>query len=169
MAGGPFAGESWESMHSFRVAQMTSTAGIAPARRHRMTTPHAVAVLAFDGVVLADLAGPSEILRRARGGNGRNLYSVTICSDTAVVATEGLELLVPRRLTYLAAAGTILIPGIDDLDRPIPSRVTRAISRAIERGKRVVSVCSGAFVLAATGKLAGLRATTHWMTCAELA
>ena len=127
-----------------------------------------MAVIAFDGVVLADLAGPCEILRRVRGENGRNLYSVAICSDSPVVATEGLELSVPHRLRYLASADTILIPGIDDLDRAIPPRLTRAISRAIKRGKRVASICSGAFVLAGTGQLSGLRATTHWMTCGEL-
>src|SRR5215468_2006392 len=95
------AGESRQSMHTSCVAKMTTTAGIAPARRRRKPTPHAVAVVAFDGVVLADLAGPSEMLRRARGDDGRPLYSVAICSDSPVVATDGLALSVPRRLRYL--------------------------------------------------------------------
>jgi transcriptional regulator GlxA family with amidase domain len=45
----------------------------------------------------------------------------------------------------------------------------RAIRRAAERGARVASICTGAFVLAATGVLDGLRATTHWLAAADLA
>jgi transcriptional regulator GlxA family with amidase domain len=63
----------------------------------------------------------------------------------------------------------VIVPGIADLDQPIPDDVLRTIRRAIDRGARVASICSGAFVLAATGGLDGLRATTHWRGAAELA
>src|SRR5262245_60731043 len=98
---------------------MTTIAGFAPSRHRRTSRPHAVAVVAFDGVVLADLAGPCEILRRARDADGRSLYSVAICSERTVVATSGLDLSVPRRLSYVASADTIVIPGIEDLDRSV--------------------------------------------------
>ena len=76
---------------------------------------------------------------------------------------------VPWRLSSVARADTIIVPGIDDLARPIPDAVKRAIRTAIRRGARVASICTGAFVVAATGALDGLRATTHWMVAPELA
>jgi transcriptional regulator GlxA family with amidase domain len=56
-----------------------------------------------------------------------------------------------------------------DLAQPIPKILLRALRRTVDRGARVASICSGAFVLAATGALDGLRATTHWLLAAELA
>src|SRR5258708_19240127 len=73
------------------------------------------------------------------------------------------------RLSSLAQADTVIVPGINDVTRPVPASVLRAIRRAAERGARVASICTGAFVLAATGVLDGLRATTHWLAAAHLA
>src|SRR5207237_7542218 len=75
----------------------------------------------------------------------------------------------PWRLSSLAQADTVIVPGVNDLTRPVPASVLRAIRRAAERGARVASICTGAFVLAATGVLDGLRATTHWLAAADLA
>jgi len=61
------------------------------------------------------------------------------------------------------------VPGINDLNRPVPASILRGIRRAAKRRARVASICTGAFVLAATGVLDGLRATTHWLAAAELA
>ena len=76
---------------------------------------------------------------------------------------------VPWRLSSLAQADTVMVPGVNDVNRPVPASVLRAIRRAAERGARVASICTGAFVLAATGVLDGLRATTHWLAAADLA
>jgi transcriptional regulator GlxA family with amidase domain len=73
------------------------------------------------------------------------------------------------RLSWLARADTIIVPGLDDLDRPVPDGVRKALCAAIRRGARVASICTGAFVLASTGALDGLRATTHWLVASELA
>jgi transcriptional regulator GlxA family with amidase domain len=127
-----------------------------------------VAVAAFDGVVLGDLATPCELFGRVRGAGGP-AYQVRICSLTPEVESQHVTLAVPWRLSSLARASTVLVPGIDDLDRPIPERLVRAIRAAVERGARVASICTGAFLLAATGALDGLRATTHWRCAAELA
>lgn len=134
---------------------MTSTNGITPRRT--------VAVLAFDGVVLGDLSIPCEIFGRVPA------CEVRVCSERAVVHSAHVSLEVPWRLASLRWAELIIVPGVDSLDRPIPPVVLRALRNAIDRGARVASICTGAFVLAQTGALDGRRATTHWMAAAELA
>jgi transcriptional regulator GlxA family with amidase domain len=125
--------------------------------------------VAFDGVVLGDLATPCEVFGRARGAGGRAPYEVRVCSLAPQIASEHVSLAVPWRLSELGRADTVIVPGVDDLDRPVPAALLRAIRRAVDRGARVASICSGAFLLAATGALDGLRATTHWLGAAELA
>jgi transcriptional regulator GlxA family with amidase domain len=125
-------------------------------------------VVAFDGVVLGDLATPCEVFGRVRSSEGHALYEVRICSVTAEVLSEHVTLKVPWRLSSLSRADTVVVPGIDDIGRSVPREVLRAIRRAVHRGARVASICSGAFVLAATGALDGKRATTHWLIAGEL-
>src|SRR5437870_6924363 len=152
------------------VAQKTLVAGFAPMRtRLEARRRHLVGVVAFDGVVLGDLATPCEVFGRVRGADGWTPYDVRICSIAPEVESEHVTLKVPWRLSSLNRADTVIVPGIDNLDRAIPEPLLRAIRRAVERRARVASICSGAFVLAATGALDGLRATTHWASAPELA
>jgi transcriptional regulator GlxA family with amidase domain len=145
-------------------------AGFAPKETTRAARRrHRVAVVAFDGVVLADLATPCDVFGRARGVDGRAPYDVRICSLAPEVKSERVTLRVPWRLSSVSRADTVIVPGIDDLDRAVPQPLLRAVRRAVDRGARVASICSGAFVLAATGALDGRRATTHWLAAAELA
>jgi AraC family transcriptional regulator, transcriptional activator FtrA len=65
-------------------------------------------------------------------------------------------------LTVLRQADTIVIPGWRKLEDPPPEKLLKALVSAHRRGARLVSICSGVFVLAATGLLDGKRATTHW-------
>jgi len=71
-------------------------------------------------------------------------------------------------LDLLRAAGTIVIPGWQGLEAPVPQVLVDALQQAHARGARLLSICSGACVLAATGLLDGKRATTHWRYSAEL-
>lgn len=126
-------------------------------------------MVAFDGVVLGDLSVPCEIFGRARDTAGRPVYEVRICSAAPEVETEHVKLRVPSRLSFLRHADTVIVPGIDGPERELPAGLLRALRGAVDRGARVASICTGAFLLAATGALEGLRATTHWRATAELA
>jgi transcriptional regulator GlxA family with amidase domain len=128
-----------------------------------------VAVVAFDGVVLGDLATPCEVFALARDRAGRPAYDVRVCSAAPKVRSEHVALDVPWRLSAVARAHTVIVPGVHDLAAPGDRAALRAIRRAVDRGARVASICTGAFVLAATGALDGKRATTHWRAAAELA
>src|SRR2546422_7452490 len=95
-------------------------AGFAPKSAKRGGTRHLVAVVAFDGVVLGDLATPCEIFGRAHGRDGRPLYDVRICSLAPEVKSEHVTLRVPWRLSSLRRADTGIVPGSCDPVKTIP-------------------------------------------------
>ena len=146
---------------------MTISAGFKPNRREGKK--HRVAVLAYDGVVLGDLAIPLEIFGRVRDGEGQPCYDIRVCAAVREVYSEHLNLKARWKLSSAARADTVIVPGVDDLERPIPSAVFRVLRSASKRGARIASICTGAFVLARAGLLDGLRATTHWRAAGELA
>ena len=151
------------------VAKKTMFAGFEPNSRAQGQRRHIVAVVAFDGVVLSDLATPCDIFGRVRDSKGRFPYEVRVCSLGRKIRSEHLILDVPWRLASVQHAGTVIVPGIDPIDRPVPRELIRALEGAIARRVRIASICSGAFVLARTGALNGLEATTHWRAAEELA
>jgi transcriptional regulator GlxA family with amidase domain len=123
----------------------------------------------FGDVVLGDLSTACEVFGLATGKDGRSAYEVRVCSESVNVESMHVALRVPWRLSSLARADTVIVPGVSDLNRPLPASIVRAIWQAVHRGARVASICTGAFVLAGTGILDGLRATTHWRAAGELA
>lgn len=130
---------------------------------------HEVVVVASHGVLPFDLSTPSEIFRGTRLADGRTPYLLTVCGVTRKVETADFEIRLRAGLEALARADTVIVPGVADLDRPVRRELVQALRAAAARGARLASICSGAFVLAATGLLAGKRATTHWLAAAELA
>jgi len=150
------------------VAKKTAFAGFEPIRR-RNHKPKIVAVVVFDGVVLSDLAAPCDVFGRVQDAAGQRRYEVRICAAQRTIRSEYLTLQAPWRLPSVTRADTVIVPGIDSIDRPVPTDVLCALRGAVARGARVASICTGAFVLARTGALDGLKATTHWLVAQELA
>ncbi|MEU4496173.1 helix-turn-helix domain-containing protein [Streptomyces sp. NBC_00210] len=130
---------------------------------------HTVAVLALDGVIPFDLSTPIEVFGRTRLPDGRPAYRVRVCAPTEEVEAGAFTLRAHWPLDTLAEADTIVVAGISDPSAPVPDEVLDALRGAAARGTRLASICSGAFVLAATGLLDGHRATTHWAAAAQLA
>ncbi|GAA2711289.1 GlxA family transcriptional regulator [Actinoplanes palleronii] len=130
---------------------------------------HIVAVLALDQVIPFDLATPLEVFGRVRLADGSTPYEVRVCSVTDTVDAGAFTLRTRYGLDTLLAADTIILPGCADVAMVVPEKVLDHLRKAAAGGARVASICAGAFILAATGLLDGLRATTHWLAASDLA
>lgn len=147
---------------------MTRFAGIRPNITAN-AKPHQIAILAFDGVVLGDLAIPLEIFGRIRDPRGQPRYDIRVYGSSREVRTEHMRLEIGRRLSSLKRVDTVIVPGIDNIERPIHPDIRNALRRSAKQGARIASICTGAFVLAQAGLLDHLRVTTHWLVAKELA
>ncbi|HZR41131.1 MAG TPA: helix-turn-helix domain-containing protein [Ktedonobacteraceae bacterium] len=130
---------------------------------------HTVAILALNGVVAFDLSTPIEVFGRTSLPDGQVAYRVRICAPAQEIDAGTFTLHAPWGLDGLTEADTIILPGLADVTVPIPNEVVVALRSAAARGARIASICGGAFILAASGLLDGLRATTHWIAASELA
>ncbi|MEV0070653.1 helix-turn-helix domain-containing protein [Amycolatopsis sp. NPDC050768] len=129
---------------------------------------HSVVILALDKVVPFDLATPIEVFTRTRLPDGRAAYQVRVCGPAEAIDAGAFTIRPRHGLEALAEADTIIVPGRDELEE-VPADVVDALRAAAAKGTRIASICSGAFILAATGLLDGQRATTHWVAAPQLA
>lgn len=133
--------------------------------------PHKVVALAYDGLCTFEFGIAVEAFALKRPEFDFPWYRFSIASPdvSPLRATGGFTIDVPGRLEAIAEADTLIIPGWKGVDVPVPAGLKAAIVTAHDRGCRLVSICSGAFVLAATGLLDGRIATTHWRYTKQLA
>ncbi len=131
-----------------------------------MKVRHRVAVLALPGVIPLDLGAPTQIFWAARDAADHPYYSVATCTpDGGPVRTAAdFTIATGHDLGLLATADTVVVPGINVRSPALSGtpEVCAALRGAHARGARVMSICTGAFVLAATGLLDDRPATTHW-------
>ncbi|MDF0530452.1 helix-turn-helix domain-containing protein [Tsukamurella sp. 8F] len=134
---------------------------------------HTVAVLLLEKIVGFDASIPPMCFSEAVDDDGRPLYRVVSCglSTDPVPATQGYAIVPEAGPEVLAEADTVIVPGTK-VDGPrrraeLSGELAAALGR-IRPGTRMVSICTGAFVLAAAGLLDGRDVTTHWKYGADL-
>ncbi|WP_431237152.1 GlxA family transcriptional regulator [Mycolicibacterium aichiense] len=134
---------------------------------------HRIAVLWVEPVVGFDAAIAPTLFGAAADADGNPLYEVVTCglARGPVATTNGYAMVPAAGPEALAAADTVVVPGT----RYAPARVhgelgadLAAALATIRPGTRIVSICTGAFVLAAAGLLDGRPATTHWRFADDL-
>ncbi|MFB8352408.1 GlxA family transcriptional regulator [Streptomyces niveus] len=151
-------------------AESTAGPDPEPGRRPR----HRVVVLALDGVLPFELGIPQRIFGRAKSPEGAPLYDVVTCSvrPPGPVRTDAdFDILVENGPEAIATADTVLVPASYELGPVyekgvLTDELTAALAH-LRPGTRLVSICTGGYVLAAAGFLDGRPASTHWSSAAH--
>jgi len=129
-----------------------------------------VAVIVYDETAPFELGVLCEAWSLDRRDDGIPQFDFAVCAPEPgeVATTAGFSLQVRHGLDRVRQADLVAVPAMPR-DRPVPGSVLDALRDAHERGARVLSVCTGAFVLGQAGLLDGRRCTTHWLYAADLA
>ncbi|AUU91170.1 transcriptional regulator FtrA [Phytobacter diazotrophicus] len=125
---------------------------------------HLVVALAYDGLCTFEFGVAVEIFGLPRPELGENWYrfAVAAVDEGELRATGGIRIVTEGGVELLEQADTIIVPGWRGAQMPVPETLCQALRQAHQRGCRIMSICSGVFVLAAAGLLNGRKATTHW-------
>ncbi|MTH80261.1 transcriptional regulator FtrA [Paracoccus aestuariivivens] len=145
---------------------MTLFVTIMPIAHHASETPPGplVAALLYDGLCTFEFGITAEVFGLYRPEMGPSWYRFVSCAiePGPLRAHGGFTITPDRGDDALQEADIIVVPGWKGTDAPVPETLCEKLRAAHARGARLISICSGAFVLAATGLLAGRTITTHW-------
>jgi transcriptional regulator GlxA family with amidase domain len=135
-----------------------------------------IEILAFPSVQLLDVTGPLQVFASANDfavqDGGIPAYNIRVVAKGGprIAASAGVELIAEPLPSLRSAVDTLIVAGGEGCDAAARDPVVVDWLRRRSRcARRTASVCTGAFLLAASGVLDGHRATTHWQYCAELA
>jgi transcriptional regulator GlxA family with amidase domain len=138
--------------------------------------PKRIGLLGFDGVMALDLVGPVDAFTSAEiqepDGQPSSCYEVVIIgfSDKSFVSESGVIFKPHKTMSNAPALDTLILPGGKGLRIPeTQARVAGWVRSRINRIRRVATVCTGTYGLAATGLLDGRCVTTHWRYARDLA
>ncbi|MFC7531329.1 GlxA family transcriptional regulator [Actinoplanes sp. GCM10030250] len=138
----------------------------APPTTRKRSGSHLIVMLALDGLVPFDLGVPPQVFGAARDAERNRFYEVVVCGTGPIRAEAGFTVVPDHGLEALETADTVLVPGIHTggpvTDGTLDPAVAAALRASAARGARIVSICTGASVLAAAGLLDGRPAATHW-------
>lgn len=132
---------------------------------------HTVAAIAFDNVSPFELSVACEVFGYDRSDLGVPWYRFFVCTVAGkpVKSDAGFEIRTPHGLADLRGADTIVVPARYTGPTADYARLLDALRAGQQRGARIMSFCTGAFILADAGLLDGRRATTHWAYADEFA
>ncbi|MGW4462025.1 helix-turn-helix domain-containing protein [Micromonospora sp. NPDC004704] len=137
-----------------------------------MKSPHTVALVVTDAIPVFEFAVPCEVFGIDRSDLVDPWYDLRLCAAVPgpLRTSLGLRVEAPYGLDALTDADTVVVAACNrSVQLRPPAPLLDALRRAHHRGARIVSICSGAYVLAAAGLLDGRRATTHWMNAVDFA